>query len=355
MLHASTIQQQTIRLTNKINIPQLLKIVGIHFICWLAFLCLPELFNDNISELGLQDVIEDLVYPPRIVNGLFFIILFYFSYFVAIPSYYYYRTFIFIAVYILTTFVIFLMLNYLITPYSSGTSHSHHHHKTILGPPYNLFMYMITLIFSFAMRTYNNWRNVYEEKLNAEISFLKAQINPHFLFNTLNSIYSLTITKSDDAPEAVLKLSGMMRYAVSDTGQQYVSLEKEVDYIQNYIELQKLRLDKNITFNYKITGNPVGKKLAPFVLIPFIENAFKYGVNAEQESNINIIIDIADTSIEMHVWNKKVTIYKSEDTGTGVGISNTRKRLQMLYPGKHLLAIYDRETEFSVSLKIDLV
>ncbi|PQJ13091.1 hypothetical protein CJD36_004930 [Flavipsychrobacter stenotrophus] len=338
-------------MTNNNDITQILKNVGIHTICWVAFLFLPELFNEHLSEFGLVGVAEDFIYPPRVANNTFFIALFYFSYFKAVPSYYVYRKFIFLAVYVFTAFTVFLMINYLFKPFS----HSHHHQSSILGPSYNLFMFIICLISSFAMRTYTNWRSVYEEKLNAEISFLKAQINPHFLFNTLNSIYSLTITKSDDAPEAVLKLSGMMRYAVSDTGNRYVSLEKELDYILNYIELQKLRLDKNIIFNYSITGSAFGKKLAPFVLIPFIENAFKHGVNAEQESNININIEIAEASMQMQVWNRKVTIYKSEENSTGTGIINTRTRLQMLYPGKHVLTIHDRETDFSVLLKIDLV
>ena len=317
-------------MTRNNNIAQVVKVIGIHIICWTAFLALPGLFNDHITDLGLGSIVEDMFSPPRVVNNVFFIALFYFSYFVAVPSYYIYRSFLFIAVYLTTTLIIFLMINYMIMPLRHH--HSYHHRATLLGPPFNLFMYIIVLILSFAIRTYTNWRDVYEEKLNAEISFLKAQINPHFLFNTLNSIYSLTITQSEDAPEALLKLSGMMRYAVSDTGNQYVSLEKEVDYIQNYIELQKLRLDKSITFNYTITGDAFGKRLAPFVLIPFIENAFKYGVNAEQESNIDISLDIAESTLHMKVWNRKVTIYKNEDTGTGVGIENINKETTNALP-----------------------
>lgn len=339
-------------MTPKTNIPRLLKLIGIQIICWAAFLSLPALFNDHITDLGLKSITNDILSPPRISNGLYFIALFYFSYCAAVPAYYRYGKFIFIATYLFTTFIVFLTVNYLMMPHSHR--YSHHHQPTLLGPAYNLFMYIITLILSFAICTYTKWRNAYAEKLNAEISFLKAQINPHFLFNTLNSIYSLTITKSDDAPEALLKLSGMMRYAVSDTGQRYVSLEKELDYIHNYIELQRLRLDKNVIFNYDITGNFIGKKLAPFVLVPFIENAFKHGVNAEQDSNVDVGIEIADNILQLKVWNKKVTIYKSDDTGAGVGIINTRTRLQMLYPGKHVLKIDDRETDFSILLKIDL-
>ena len=119
-----------------------------------------------------------------------------------------------------------------------------------------------------------------KEKVNAELSYLKAQINPHFLFNTLNSIYSLAIEKSDYTATAVVKLSSMMRYVITDASHKFVPLEKEINYISNYIELQKLRIDSSIKLMYTVTGDISDKKIAPLVLISFIENAFKYGVNA---------------------------------------------------------------------------
>ena len=304
-----------------------------------------------MNDFGVRSIAKDIMIKPRLINGVFFIALFYYSYYIAIPAYFLYKKYIILLLYFFTTSVVFTSVQYIMMPPFYGNNHNNFH---LFGPSYNLFMYIIVCILSFSLCIYTNWQKELEAKLNTEISFLKAQINPHFLFNTLNSIYSLTITKSDDAPEAVLKLSGMMRYAVSDTGLNFVCLEKEIEYIDNYIELQKLRMDKNIQFSYNVSGEPAGKKLAPFVLIPFIENAFKYGVNAEQDSRISINIDIAEMSMQMQVWNKKVHIYSNGENSSKLGINNTRKRLQMLYPNKHKLVIYDRESDFSVLLKIDL-
>jgi len=190
--------------------------------------------------------------------------------------------------------------------------------------------------------------------LQTEISFLKAQINPHFLFNTLNSIYSLSISKSDAAPDAVVKLSNMMRYSVSEANQNFVSLSKEIEYISNYIELQRLRVTDKIKINYEISGDVEGKQIAPFLLIPFVENAFKHGVNSEEDSDIGIKIDIGSDGLLLKVANKKVTVHIGKDTGIGLGIETTRKRLRLLYPGRHKLDITDNNDSFRILLQIDL-
>src|ERR1700748_3501739 len=175
------------------------------------------------------------------------------------------------------------------------------------------------------------------EKVNAELSYLKAQINPHFLFNTLNSIYSLAIEKSDYTATAVVKLSGMMRYVITDASHKFVSLEKEINYISDYIELQKIRLDDSIKLSYSVSGDPADKIVAPLVLISFIENAFKYGVNAEENSEIKIHIDSTKGYVHLRVFNKKVKIQQVNTHTSGLGIENTINRLQLLYPGRHKL------------------
>ena len=188
--------------------------------------------------------------------------------------------------------------------------------------------------------------------LNTEISFLKAQINPHFLFNTLNSIYALTLVRSEHAPDAVVKLSGMMRYAVSEANLSQVSLSKEVSYISNYIELQKLRITDKIVITFEVAGDVEGKNIAPFLLIPFVENAFKYGVNAEENSDIWIKIEINEFDLLMQIENNKVFVRKDKNYGASLGIKNTKKRLQILYPGTHVLKIKDGKYDFIVSLYI---
>ena len=204
------------------------------------------------------------------------------------------------------------------------------------------------------MCAYEQWQTTKEQMLNTEISFLKAQINPHFLFNTLNSIYALTLVKSEKAPDAVVKLSGMMRYAVSEASQSQVSLSKEVSYITNYIELQKLRITDKIVITFDVIGDPENKQIAPFLLIPFVENAFKYGVNSEENSDIWIRIEINEDDLQMQIENNKVFVRKDKNYGTSLGIKNTKERLHLMYPGKHLLKIRDGKYDFSVSLYIKL-
>jgi len=218
-----------------------------------------------------------------------------------------------------------------------------------------LFQFFMVLILSAMIRINNRLRQSEKEKVNAELSYLKAQINPHFLFNTLNSIYSSAIEENaDNTATAVVKLSGMMRYVISETHHNFVSLEKEINYITDYIELQKIRLGNTANLQYKVTGSTAGKKIAPLILISFIENAFKHGVNPEEKSGITIDIEIKDGYLQMMVSNAKVKTVNGNSFKSNIGLENTRGRLQLLYPSKHDLEIKEDEKEFIVLLKINL-
>ncbi len=217
-----------------------------------------------------------------------------------------------------------------------------------------IFPFLVIIVFSLMLRISNRWRQTEQEKMNAELSYLKAQINPHFLFNTLNSIYSLAIMKSDETPSAVVKLSGMMRYVLNESTTKFVSLEKEIVYVQNYIDLQKIRFGESIELDFMLDGVSTGKKIAPLMLIPFIENAFKHGVNAEEESVIKINIEISQDNLFLSVFNKKVTVYISEENKSGLGIENTKNRLELLYPERHKLSIFDTKDEYLIELSMNL-
>lgn len=218
----------------------------------------------------------------------------------------------------------------------------------------SIFNFLLVFTLGFLLKINKRLEYIQNEKLKSEVSYLRAQIKPHFLFNTLNSIYALTLEKSDSAPEAVLKLSSMMRYVVTESSRESVSLDKEIEYIKNYISLQQLRMDGSLPLSFIITGSPIGKSISPLVLIPFIENAFKYGINAEEDSAIAINIDISDNGIDLIIKNNKVNIQITEDEKTANGIENTRQRLAYLYPNKHKLLIFDKETTFTVNLSINL-
>ena len=191
-----------------------------------------------------------------------------------------------------------------------------------------------------------------KERLSSELLFLKTQINPHFLFNILNSIYSLSLQKSDVLPGVVLKLSELLRYMTYDSEEKYVAIEKELEYIHNYIELQKLRLSQYENISYSVEKVEKSVQIAPLILIAFIENAFKHGILGANKTNINIHISITDTHIALDVTNAYLTSHQ-KDAAHGIGIQNVKRRLEIMYPNKHSLKISSTDTNYSVSLKIE--
>ncbi len=341
--------------------------IFIHVVCWLVFLSLPAIFNPRREGVSLFGVFDDLWEPVRRYNALLLIAVFYFNYYLAIPKFYLQHRYPEWIVSILGCFGLFYLINYAIVPSDivvapdmndieqhAGQVPQFRSRRPHMLSGFNLFMFIIVDASSFTLFLYEQLQATKKQMLNTQISFLKAQINPHFLFNTLNSIYSLTLTKSDRAPDVVVKLSGMMRYAVSEANQSFVALSKELSYISNYIELQRLRLSDKVKIRYEITGTGQAedKRIAPFLLIPFVENAFKYGVNSSDDSDILIQIYLHENDLHIYVYNFKVYIRPDIDKGTSLGINTTRQRLNLLYPGKHIITVRDGDKDFAVSLNI---
>lgn len=196
-----------------------------------------------------------------------------------------------------------------------------------------------------------------KDKVTSELSFLKAQINPHFFFNTLNNIYALTAKDPKVAGEAIHQLSKMMRYLLYDTQQGKNMLSQEIEFVKNYISLMKLRLTDVVKINIDTPANLQDMPLPPMILLPFVENAFKHGVSATQQSHINIIILQKDKILDVTVNNSiRKDNSVSLDTNSGIGLINTRRRLDLLYPGMHKLDISEPNatSEYTVHLVIDL-
>jgi LytS/YehU family sensor histidine kinase len=179
-------------------------------------------------------------------------------------------------------------------------------------------------------------------------------LNPHFLFNTLNGIYALSLEKSDKTASAIVKLSGMMRYLLTEAERDEVSLKNELEYIKDYIELQKLRLTDNNQLSVSVTGYPNGKKITPMILMTFIENAFKYGVNPEKDSRIDIDIKLENKSIILEVFNTKSRAINHEEEDGGRGLSHTLKILETRYSGHYVLENKDEGDTYRVYLKIEI-
>ncbi len=193
------------------------------------------------------------------------------------------------------------------------------------------------------------------EKMASELALLKSQINPHSLFNNLNSIYSLAIKKSDDAPKAIVKLSEMMRYMLYDSTAEQINLSKEVEHLHNYIDLQKLRINRQTKINFETVGDIETKSIEPMLLEPFVENAFKHGDVFQEKAKIDICLKVEDNQLFFKVENTLAKNGHVKDKHSGIGLKNIEKRLHLLYPERHHLQIQQDGDTFKVSLKLDLI
>lgn len=190
------------------------------------------------------------------------------------------------------------------------------------------------------------------QRLTAELSFLKSQINPHFLFNSLNTIYSLAYQQSETTPEAVLKLSEIMRYMLYECNDNKVDLDKELKYLQNYIDLQKIRFANKAFIDYSVIGEVDHHRIVPLILISFVENAFKHGVANDPEHPIVLALTVTETTLNFYVHNKKHQ--HNRDAAGGIGLNNVQRRLNLLYPGKYNLTIHNEEDTYSCELSLVL-
>ena len=193
-------------------------------------------------------------------------------------------------------------------------------------------------------------------QLNSELRFLKAQVNPHFLFNTLNNLYYLAVNQSDQTPEVIAKLSGMMRYMIHESNTETVPLSKEVAYMENYLDLEKLRLNEEVPITFEVNGQISGTRITPLILITFLENAFKHGIsNTRNDSWITVSLDIVGSSLHYQVANSMVVQgEKTVREASGIGLASVRRRLELSYPGKYELRIEEDQKRHKVDLKIDL-
>ena len=194
--------------------------------------------------------------------------------------------------------------------------------------------------------------NLENEKLIAELAFLKSQINPHFLFNSLNNIYSLAYQKADKTPEAILKLSEIMRYMLYESNEGKVALSEEIRYLENYIELQKLRFKDDTYIKFEIIGEVSEQQITPLILISFVENAFKHGLVNDPENPVSIYLKIEPAGILFRTTNKKSKQNK-DDTG-GIGLKNVRRRLDLIYTDKYKLHIEDKNDIYTCELYLNL-
>ncbi len=202
------------------------------------------------------------------------------------------------------------------------------------------------------------YHKVEREKLEAELNTLKSQINPHFLFNCLNNIYSLSIVNSKDAPSMILKLSDLMRHVLYESRENFISLKKEIEFVNNFIELQRIRLTEKVDIQFKLEGSVNNKLIIPLIFEPFIDNAFKHGCYSNEETFIHIHIQIEDEKLFFEVENsfeEGISQKKKPGNAHGIGLKNAQKRLEYLYKkNEYKLDITTKENIFKVHLELNL-
>jgi hypothetical protein len=322
-------------------------------------------------------------YIGNIING----IIFYTNYLILVPKYFfgsrnhkYYLSVVF-----LLTFLYFVSdrSNQLVFKYIPGrdnTEETDNRMKERAGskpekpdehghPPFremHLFNYAFTslflVFFSVGMRvlerhsqTEKLQKELEKEKLNSELAFLKNQISPHFFFNTLNNIYSLISINAEDSQKAVLQLSKLMRYLLYDSEHGNTKLSNEIDFMNNYIDLMKLRMSSKISLKISFPEKYEDINIAPLIFIPFIENAFKHGISYREKSFIDISMTTTKELISFRCANSLVKNREESESGhTGIGLDNVTKRLNLLFPGRHEIKINKSDTEFEVLLQINL-
>jgi len=344
-------------------------LIGIvHILIWIAVFLIPQLFfrRPGQESLGIMDFFL----------WSLMIVYFYANYYILIPKLLTRKKFLW---YSLTVFFMLaiafislrqMMLTYdtphemenLLRRHSSEKAHEIlYAHARNRGMGAVFFSFMVLAV-STSIKVTGDWyvmdkkrKEVENEKLSTELNFLKSQINPHFFFNTLNNIYSLAIQKSGKTPEAIVKLSELMRYIIYDTNKDKVPLSKEIDYIRNYIELEKLRLRDNADIRFVVDGNPAEKLIEPLLILPFIENAFKHGIGHQQASTVSIRISIRDSQLNVLVENP---VWPAPDNTSennqGIGRYNAERRLQLLYNNNYKLETTITDAIFRVDLTLNL-
>ena len=231
-----------------------------------------------------------------------------------------------------------------------------------------LFLYVgsfMVIIVSTVLKMLTDWWRYQQEKqeivtqsIQSELRFLRTQINPHFLFNTLNNIYALTLKKNDKAPETVLKLAEIMRYMLYDCNEKQVFLSKEITYLQNYLDLERIRLSQKVKIDFEVEGEVSDQKIVPLLFIVFLENSFKHGANAHlgTPGYIKIQLRVRGKNLTFDVSNSKPEYRPRESHAKegGIGLVNVRQRLRLHYPNTHSLRIYDNPNDYLVHLELKL-
>jgi len=339
------------------------QIIYIHIVAW-SLLFISEIWLDYFGNRDTHDFLKRLLIQFCYISIP--ISCFYGSYFVVAPQFFVYRRYLRGIAYSALTLIGIVCLRYLLEYHFFlpvlNFDNYRGHSWPVTDYIENIFFYYFPKYFIYGQLYFfaESWykdkqlkQELQKEKSTAELAFLRSQINPHFLFNTINDIYSLTYQKSDKAPEALLKLSELLRYMLREGNEDLMPLRQEVHYLENVIELQRISAKGKAYINFEIEGYIGDQKVASLLFIAFVENAFKHGILNDPENPIKIYLTSSNEGMAFSVSNKKNRDQK-DHTG-GIGLSNVKRRLELMYPGKHRLEVLDEADFYTVNLTLQSV
>lgn len=318
----------------------------IHIAAWGILIGLPFFFTGReTQEVTVQSYIRFVIVP------LSFMLVFYVNYFLLVKQFLFskhgWKFFLSNVLLIVATIVLVHLLMHMLPPPEFHHPRQEKELKEIIGFFFgNAVLYGLVAGLSVAIKMTSGWyqvesarRELEKSRAEAELQNLKSQLNPHFLFNTLNNIYSLISFSPERAQEAVHDLSRLLRYVLYESSQQLVLLEKELDFIRNYVELMRIRLPENVELKTEISAVSPDAEIAPLLFISLIENAFKHGVSNNKSSYIHLDIHQTGDLVVCYLRNSYFPKDAEQDkSGSGIGISNLRKRLALLYPNRHIFS-----------------
>ncbi|MBK5272272.1 MAG: histidine kinase [Bacteroidia bacterium] len=334
--------------------------LALHIAAWILLFSLPYILRPSLSGSRplSQEVQPKLMYLRYAINNLIYVGFFYLNSGLLIPLFIYKRkntqyTFIIVFGFAAILFITWLILFYLLGQKGFNIS------SYIL---FNFFFFLFMLTGSTAYRMIKDRtradriaREKENETLKTELSFLRSQASPHFMFNVLNNMVALARKKSDLLEPSLLKFSSILRYMLYEDDKEKVSLEKEIEYLQSYIDLQQQRFGKNVYVNVDLQKINDNYEIEPMLLIPFVENAFKHGTGIIENAQISIQLKTEKDKLLFTVKNKyDPSSAEIKDKTSGIGLTNVKRRLNLLYGSKHSLLINQKDNWFTVSLQINL-
>jgi len=328
----------------------------IHVLVWTLIFLLPALAPNNRG--GNQDWNRILFNRYHITFTCSSAVVFYLNAYFLIPVYYYKKMSWQYVLAILLTLATFLLIsNYVFQFDKTRDPFSFKRESLFMIIPFLFIWFMSTLyrLASDKVQTDRLLKEKENENLKTELSFLRSQVSPHFLFNVLNNMVAMARLKSDKLEPSLIKLSGLMRYMLYESDEEKVPLSKEIEYVSSYIDLQRLRFGKDMTIDVKMGDNDEFYLIEPMLLIPFIENAFKHGSGMIEHPEIDISLEIHQGLLDFRIKNKfNPASQEVKDKTSGIGLNNVIRRLKLLYDKRYILSIDQQDGWFTASLQLKL-